>query len=158
MQSRLFIAVCLLIIVSCAPRARKPPMTIERKNPAAVAPPIGSYSHLALVPAGSGLVVLAGQLGVDVKGQLPATPEEQLRNAFANVLAILRSEGISAAGVIKVNIWLVRPIEGFGELWSTFHGGQPPPTTVAYVAGLFDPKYLVEVEVWAARPTSAIEH
>lgn len=129
-------------------------MPITRTNPPSVAAPVGAYTHLAVVPAGSDLLVLAGQLGVDKAGRLPDDPEAQFRNALRNALAILKDQGVGPEAVIKVNIWLVRPIERqrFQAIWEEFHGGAPPPTTLGYVAALVRPEYFVEVEVWAARP------
>jgi enamine deaminase RidA (YjgF/YER057c/UK114 family) len=126
---------------------------IVRSNPAEVAAPVGAYTHLAIVPGNSELLVLAGQVGVDATGTLPTDVEGQLRNALANARTILRSAGAGPAQVIKVNIWLTEalPRERFVELWKEFHEGTPPPTTLAYVARLSRPEYRVEVEVWAAR-------
>ena len=111
-------------------------MSIRKANPPGVAPPVGDCSHLAVVPAGSDLLVLAGQVGVDPSGALPAEVDAQLRDA-----------------VIKVNIWLADKLDrqDFLRIWQDFHQGSPPPTTLAYVAGLARPEFLVEVEVWAAR-------
>jgi enamine deaminase RidA (YjgF/YER057c/UK114 family) len=39
----------------------------------------------------------------------------------------------------------------FLEIWSQFHGGKPPATTMAYVTALAQPTLKVEVEAWAAR-------
>ena len=131
-------------------------MSIRKANPPEVAPPVGDYCHLAVVPAGSDLLVLAGQVGVDRSGALPAEVDAQLRNALANALAILSSEGLGPDAVIKVNLWLVGKLDrqDFLRVWQGFHQGSPPPTTYAYVAGLARPEFQVEVEVWAARAPS----
>jgi enamine deaminase RidA (YjgF/YER057c/UK114 family) len=128
-------------------------MKVTRKNPAVVAPPIGAYTHLTVVPRGAELLVLSGQVGTDAEGNLPSDVEGQLRNALHNVLRILNSEGVTAEDVIKINIWLTEPIkrEAFVEIWSQFHGGNPPATTMGYVTALAQPALKVEVEAWAAR-------
>ena len=134
-------------------------MSITRTNPSSVAPPTGPYTHLAVVPANCDLLVLAGQVGVDAQGTLPQDIEAQLRNALANATAILSSEGAGPKDILKVNLWLVQPVERerFLTIWADFHGGEPPPpATFAYVTGLVRPEYLVEVEVWAARPASSV--
>jgi len=128
-------------------------MTIIRKNPDIVAPPVGSYSHLTVVPRDKEILVLAGQVGTDPEGNLPSDVNEQLRYALQNVTRILNSEGVKADGIVKINLWLTEPIDRarFTELWSEFHGGQPPSTTLAYVSALAQPAFKVEVEAWAAR-------
>jgi ribosomal-protein-alanine N-acetyltransferase len=129
-------------------------MTIEKKNPPTVAPPVGRYRHLAVVPAGSDLLVVAGQLGLDRDGHLPATVEAQFENALANIAAILESEGVGVEAVFKVNIWLAQEIdmERYVAAWRAFHHDDPPATMFAHVARLIRPEYLCEVEAWAARP------
>lgn len=128
-------------------------MKIIRKNPETVAPPVGSYSHLSIVPKEAEILVLAGQVGIDSDGNIPVEVEEQLRNALHNVTRILSSEGVGAEGIIKINIWLTESIDRaqFTSIWSEFHQGNPPATTMAYVSSLAQPALKVEVEAWAAR-------
>ncbi len=128
-------------------------MKIIRKNPENVAPPIGSYSHLSIVPKGADILVLSGQVGTDLDGNIPVTVEEQFRNALNNVTRILSSEGVTSEGIIKINIWLTELIDRaqFTAIWNEFHKGNPPSTTLAYVSALAQPTLKVEVEAWAAR-------
>jgi enamine deaminase RidA (YjgF/YER057c/UK114 family) len=127
---------------------------IERKNPSSLAPPVGRYHHLTIIPAGSDILAIAGQVGLDEKGHLPATVEEQLANALANVTRILQSEGLDHRAVFKINMWLTQPVERerYVEIWREFHSDEPPASMFAYVSAMIRPEYLVEVEAWAARP------
>ena len=129
-------------------------MTIERKNPDTLAPPVGRYHHLCVIPAGSDLLAIAGQVGLDADGNLPETVEDQLQNALDNIQRILASEGLDVSAVFKINIWLAEQVdmERYVEMWRGFHKDEPPATMFAYVARLIRPEYLVEVEAWAARP------
>lgn len=129
------------------------PMTIQRKNPTNVAPPVGRYHHLCIIPAGSEMLAIAGQVGVDAQGNLPESVEDQLQNALDNVARILESEGLDTSAVFKINMWLAREIdrERYVAMWRAFHHDEPPATMFAYVARLIRPEYLVEVEAWAAR-------
>jgi ribosomal-protein-alanine N-acetyltransferase len=131
---------------------------IERKNPSNLAPPVGRYHHLTVIPAGSDILAIAGQVGLDEKGQLPDTVEEQLANAFANITRILQSEGLDHRAVFKINMWLTQPVarERYVEIWRGFHGDDPPASMFAYVSGMIRPEYLVEVEAWAARPAKGV--
>jgi enamine deaminase RidA (YjgF/YER057c/UK114 family) len=128
-------------------------MKVTRKNPSNVAPPIGAYSHLSIVPKGADLLVLSGQVGTDAEGNLPSDVEGQLRNALNNILSILNSEGVTAEGIIKINLWFTEPVERehFLKIWNEFHNGILPATTLAYVTALAQPALKVEVEAWAAR-------
>ncbi len=128
-------------------------MKVIRKNPENVAPPIGAYTHLTVLPRDTDILVLSGQVGNDPEGNLPAEVEEQLRNALRNITLILNSEGVTAEGIIKINIWLTESVDRtrFTEIWNEFHNGNPPSTTLAYVSALAQPSLKVEVEAWAAR-------
>ncbi|RAI02031.1 enamine deaminase RidA [Acuticoccus sediminis] len=127
---------------------------IEKKNPPNLAPPVGRYHHLAVVPPGARVLAIAGQLGLDAAGALPETVEEQFANALMNIERVLTSEGLTAANVFKVNIFMAREIdmERYGAAWRAFHNDNPPATTFVYVARLIRPEYLCEVEAWAADP------
>ncbi|USG65965.1 RidA family protein [Brevibacillus ruminantium] len=128
-------------------------MNIIRKNPDTVAPPIGSYSHLSILPRDAELLVLSGQVGADLNGEIPDSVEDQFRNALQNITRILSSEGVTADGIFKINIWFTESLDRdqFVSIWNEFHGGNPPATTLAYVSALAQPSLKVEVEAWAAR-------
>ncbi len=129
-------------------------MTVIRKNPENVAPPVGPYAHLSILPKGRDLLVLAGQVGTDLSGNIPEEVEEQFRNALDNIKRILSSEGATPDDILKINIWFTESFdrERYLAIWNEFHGGNPPSTTLAYVPALAQPALKVEVEAWAARP------
>ncbi len=127
-------------------------MTIETVNPPGVAAPIGQYSHLAVVPAGHRLLLLAGQVGVNLDGTFPETVEDQFDQALANIGAILASQGASFADVAKVTYYFAERPADFARLRQkmadTFTGS--PASTLLFVAGLASRRIKVEVEVVAA--------
>jgi len=131
-------------------------VTIQKKNPDTLAPPIGRYKHLAVIPANHDILAIAGQVGVDLDGKLPVSVEEQFENAIRNIERILQSEGLDVRSVFKINIWLAEQIDmdRYVEIWRGFHHDDPPATMFAYVARLIRPEYLCEVEAWAARPAT----
>lgn len=124
------------------------------RNPTEVAPPLGHYSHLAIVPAGTRLLVLAGQTGHAPDGSLPESADAQYRNALANVLAILASEGAGPEHIVKLNSWLTEPLsrESMRAVRLDLLGSAAPPATLGYLSGLALPTLKVEIEAWAAVP------
>jgi len=56
-------------------------------------PPAASYRHLAVVPSGSRLLVLAGQIGNLSDGTIVEGLEAQYEQALININAIVASEG-----------------------------------------------------------------
>lgn len=123
-------------------------------NPDTVAPPVGRYSHLAVVPAGSDLLFLAGQVGNRRDGTLPPDVNDQYQQAMANVLAILASEGATARNIAKVTIYATTPLDPkrAAAARRAAFGDAVPPSTFVYVARLVRPEYLIEMDVVAVRP------
>jgi enamine deaminase RidA (YjgF/YER057c/UK114 family) len=130
---------------------------IEIFNPDSVRPPAGTYSHVARVPAGASLVVVAGQVGIGLDGELPPEFDRQCEQAFANLGAALESSGASWGNVIQTMSFLTRrqDVPALRE-WRTrefgrlFPDGRYPPSTLLIVSGLASEEMLIEVQAIAA--------
>ena len=57
---------------------------VDFSNPPGVEAPTGQYTHVALVKAGSDLLFISGQVGVNASGATGKTIDEQVEFAFAN--------------------------------------------------------------------------
>ncbi len=129
---------------------------IEIFNPETMRQPAGTYSHVARVPAGAALVVLAGQVGIGVDGE-PGDFEAQCGQAFANVGAALGAAGARWSDVIQTMTFLTRREDRakLGE-WRTaeyarlFPDGRYPPNTLLVVDALATDELLIEVQAIAA--------
>ncbi|MGK5506503.1 GNAT family N-acetyltransferase [Brevibacillus formosus] len=126
---------------------------VQRKNPNTVASPMGPYTHLTVVPKGADLLVLSGQVGMDLHGELPTDMKEQVENTLQNILRNFESESVTADYIIKINIWATEQMDWkhFNQVWEKFHGGTPPAMTMSYVPALAVPSLKVEIEAWAAK-------
>ncbi|WGV58935.1 GNAT family N-acetyltransferase [Brevibacillus brevis] len=126
---------------------------VQRKNPGTVAPPMGPYTHLTVVPKGADLLILSGQVGMDLHGELPTNMKEQVENTLQNILRNFESESVTADHIIKINIWATEQMDWkhFNQVWEKFHGGTPPAMTMSYVPSLAVPSLKVEIEAWAAK-------
>jgi 2-iminobutanoate/2-iminopropanoate deaminase len=126
---------------------------ITISNPDSVAPPVGSYSHLAIVKAGTDLLFVAGQVGMRPDGSVPVDVNEQYRQSLKNILAILASEGCGSDDIVKLNTFVVEPLslESIREIRLELLGKSKPPSTLIYVPNLASPEFLVEIEAIAAR-------
>jgi enamine deaminase RidA (YjgF/YER057c/UK114 family) len=130
---------------------------IDIYNPDAVRAPAGTYSHVARVPAGASLVVLAGQVGVSPDGTLVRDFAGQCERVFANIGAALEASGAGWANVIQTMTFLTRrdDLPAFRE-WRArefarlFPDGRYPPSTLLIVSGLAIEEMLIEVQVVAA--------
>ncbi|MGE3620242.1 MAG: RidA family protein [Acidimicrobiia bacterium] len=110
--------------------------------------PVGPYTPV--VRAGEWLVV-SGQVGI-VDGKLVSGGVEgELRQAFANLRALLEAEGASVTDVVKTTVFL-RHLGGdyarMNEVYVELFGDHRPARSAVGVAEL-PLGALVELEAWA---------
>jgi enamine deaminase RidA (YjgF/YER057c/UK114 family) len=126
-------------------------MPIEFSNPSTVHKP-GAYSHAALVTNPKRRLVISGQVGIAPDGTIVDGAVAQMQQALANLAAVLAAHGMGPANVVKMTAFLTNP-SMVGD-WRTARGawiGEHRSTsTLLIVAGLADPKFLMEVEAEAA--------
>lgn len=125
---------------------------ITRKNPDFLPKPVGNYSHITKIPREADLIVTSGQVGTDVKGNVPEKFNSQVTNCFMNIDKLLESEGLSQHNIIKVNIWATEQIDWdfFYEKWGLLFDQEYPSMTVAYISELGWPNLKIEIELWCA--------
>ena len=121
-------------------------------NPETIAAPIGAYSHAVEVPEGSRVMFIAGQVGIDRDGGVPADFRSQAKNAWDNLMRILEHNGMRMKDVVKINHFLTdaADLPAYNEVRSEFLGEERPSSTLLIVAGLARPELRVEVEMIAA--------
>ena len=124
-------------------------------NPPNVHSPTG-YSHTAVVPAGTELIFLSGQVGIKPDGSVPATLEEQSVEMFNNIQSLLLAHGLDASAIVKITLFVVagQDIRIVRSARAHLLGDHKPTSTAVFISQLVDPKLLVECEVIAARPAS----
>ena len=112
-----------------------------------MAKPVGPYTPV--MRAGDWLVV-SGQVGV-ADGQLvTGGVEAELRQALANMAALLESEGASLADVVKTTVYL-RHIDDYSAMNEAYVKvfGEHRPARSAVAVSALPLGALVEVEAWA---------
>ena len=130
---------------------------LEFLQPEGWAKPSGYSNGIA---ARGRMVFVAGQIGWD-----PATSRivsddlvEQTRQAFANIVAVLKAGGAEPAHVVRMTWYLTdrarylaaRP--ALGEVYRSFFGRHFPVATLLVVSSLAEERALVEIEVTAVVP------
>ena len=122
-------------------------------NPAGVAAPIGMYSHLCEVKAGTDIYYLAGQVGSKPDGTIGKTIEDQADAAYANVVAILKSQNLGPQNVTKLLVYVTdRSYREAANAARGKHLGEArPASTFIVCAGLARPELMIEIDVTAAR-------
>lgn len=120
----------------------------ERIKVAGVHEP-GGYAHA--VRAGN-TIYLAGQIGLTPDGKLAGESfEAQAVQVCENIARILAAAGASWADVVKVTAFLTDRAHQptWREVRKRYFGDAPPASTAVIVAGLVDPRLLIEVEAIA---------
>ena len=123
-------------------------------NPAHIAPPYKNrYSHAIEVPAGARLLFVSGTVGVKPDGSVPAAFAAQVETVMQNLTEILKAGGMDWNDVVKFQGFLTPQgdIPTFAEVRERHFGPQKPAMTVVWVAGLADPRWMVEVDLVAAK-------
>jgi len=133
-------------------------MSIRRHNPPTVHAPRGKYHHATVHPLGGGLkrLVMAGQLGVKSNGEIAGDLGAQIEQAYDNLLAVLASEGMTAANLVKITYFTTdKSPEALAlsrDIRARKLGDANPSSTYLVIAGLAGPDYKVEIEGEAVGP------
>lgn len=121
-------------------------------NPEELAP-AATYSHGVLVSGEVRWLAIAGQVGRDLRGDIPEGIEAQAEIAWRNINNVLRDAGMTMADLVEITVFLIRREDntGFDAKRANWLAGAKPASTKLYVAGLADPRMLCEVRAIAAK-------
>ncbi len=122
-------------------------------NPPDVAAPASRYSHGAEHAASARRLVISGQVGTRPDGTIPDGLDEQVELCFDNLERVLAHAGMGPGDILKITVFCtvagsVRAIRAARERRL---GAHAPASTYLEVAGLADPRLLVEIEAEAVR-------
>jgi 2-iminobutanoate/2-iminopropanoate deaminase len=123
---------------------------ITANNPSTVRAPTG-YTHAHLIEGEHRRLIISGQVGMALDGSVPATGEGQIAQALANLRAVLEANGMSVTNLVKTTVFLTDRalLPSFRAARDAVYGGHAPCSTLLFVAGLADPRFVVEVEAEA---------
>ena len=128
-------------------------MPMKLTNTETVHTPLGLYSHTVVVPSGTELIYISGQLGVAVDGSAPATIAEQADLVFKNITLLLQAHNLAPSSIVKLTTFMVAGHDGDAVRAARikYLGAHRPASTAVFVAQLVDPAWFVEVEAIAAK-------
>jgi enamine deaminase RidA (YjgF/YER057c/UK114 family) len=123
---------------------------ITASNPPTVRAPTG-YSHGILVESAERRLIISGQVGLAADGSVPTTGEGQIAQAFANLRAVLDANGMAITNVVKMTTFLTDRalLSAFRAARGAVFADHAPASTLLFVAGLADPRFMVEIEAEA---------
>jgi 2-iminobutanoate/2-iminopropanoate deaminase len=121
-------------------------------NAADAPQPEGGYAQAVLLPPGAQMLFVSGQIPVGRDGAVPSTFADQCRMVWNNVLAQVRAAGMGPEDIVKVTTFLSdrAHAEENSAIRREVLGEHAPALTVV-IAEIFDPAWLLEIEIVASR-------
>jgi enamine deaminase RidA (YjgF/YER057c/UK114 family) len=113
--------------------------------------PAGGYSQAVEVRDATRLLYISGQIPEAATGEVPADFGAQARLVWSHLLAQLTAADLSVNHLVKVTTYLAsrdfadRNAEVRREVL-----GQHAPALTVVIAGIYDPRWLLEIEAIAA--------
>jgi 2-iminobutanoate/2-iminopropanoate deaminase len=123
---------------------------INRSNPSTVRAPTG-YTHAIEVRNPTRWLIISGQVGMATDGSIPGSGEGQIAQALANLRAVLTANGMDVTNIVKTTVFLTDRdlLTAFRAARGAVLGEHAPASTLLFVAGLADPRFVVEIEAEA---------
>ena len=122
-------------------------------NPENVVKPASNYVQAIVHNAAAKRVVISGQLGLDVKGQLAEGLEGQMRQAWSNVFAVMAASGFDKQDRIRAVIYVTLPgsVKTYRKIRDEMLEGHLCANTYLEISALAAPEFLVEIEAEAVQ-------
>ncbi len=122
-------------------------------NPPGIPAPAARYSLTAEVTGATRWLLLSGQVPTAADGSVPEAPSAQAELVGKHLAAALAHHDMGPEHVVKLTTYITalsvraawQPVRD-----ALFTGAVPPASTLVVVAGLADPRWLIEVELIAA--------
>jgi len=109
------------------------------------------FSQAIRVRQSQDLLFIAGQVGMDERGQIVQGLEAQVRQSFENIRRVVTGVGGSMENVIRITGYLrdMGTLEAYAKIMSEFFQNTLPAATVVEVTALALEPLLVEVDAVA---------
>jgi enamine deaminase RidA (YjgF/YER057c/UK114 family) len=126
-------------------------MKINTVNAESAPQAAGGYSQAVAVSGAERLLFISGQIPETTAGNVPADFSEQARLVWRNVFAQLGAAGMTVANLVKVTIFLSsREYAAHNRDIRREVLGTHSPALTVIITGIFDEKWLLEIEAVAA--------
>jgi len=126
-------------------------MKITSVNSTAGPDASGGYSQAVIVEGASKFLFVSGQIPESVDGVVPDDFESQCRMVWANVVAQIEAAEMTITNLTKVTIFLsTRKYADINSMVRQEILGEHRPALTVIIAGIFNEKWLLEIEAVAA--------
>ena len=126
-------------------------MKAKAVNSRSAPKPSGGYSQAIEVAGAQRFLFVSGQIPQTVAGEVPTDFRAQARLAWRNLLVQLEEAGMTVGNLVKVTVFLSSRDFAMAnrDIRQEVLGSHSPALTVI-IAGIFDEKWLLEIEAVAA--------
>ncbi len=120
-------------------------------DPSDIYPPSPDYAHGIEVSKADRIVYTAGTMGLETDGVAGVGIDRQLQLLWGNIKAILASADMTTDNIVRLTTYLSDRAYAEKNTQARMRAlnGRVVPTT-AIICDLYDPSWLIEVEVIAA--------
>ncbi len=121
--------------------------------PPGIAPPAANYALGIVTSGATRLLHTAGIVGGAPDGTVPSTIDEQARQVWANIAAILEDASMPVTSIVNVTTYVVagKDLVPVMAERDRFMGSHLAASTLVTVPALARPEWLLEVSLVAAR-------
>ena len=111
----------------------------------------GGYSQAMQIEEASRILFISGQIPATIEGDTPSNFEAQCRLVWANIEAQLKAADMEISNLVKITTFLSsrKFADENGLIRQEILGDHSPALTVI-ITGIYDEKWLVEIEAYAA--------
>ena len=123
---------------------------MERRRAASASPFENRYGFSRAIRVGD-RVIVAGTAPIWPDGSVDPDPAAQMRRCCEIAVAALEELGATAAQAVRTRMFVTDATiaDAVGEVHGSYFADARPAATMVVVAGLLDPRWLVEIEVEA---------
>lgn len=127
---------------------------IRRVNPESLRIPTKAYSQGVVVPGGSDVIFVTGQLPQDIDGNIVSVGdvEAQVRVVFSRISDILSEGGFSMDDVVRLGVFVkdIKDAKVVSKVRDELFMNSKPASTLVEVSGFVKEGVSVEIEATAA--------
>lgn len=122
-------------------------------RPATIAPPAANYAHAVLVERPERWLHTSGVVPTAPDGSVPGALEDQARQVWHNIGAMLAAAGMAPSDIVSVTTYVVagEPLAPVMAARDAYLEGHRAASTLVTVPALARPEWRMEVAVIAAQ-------
>lgn len=126
-------------------------MQVRIHNPASVPTPASAYAQGVSIGDAARWMLVSGQVGMQADGTFVRDVEDQMRQCFRNIFAVLEDADMARENVVKLTVFLTdsRDVPAYRQIRDEMMQGHVAGSTLLVIDALAHPDWRVEIEATA---------